>query len=198
MSGEIALIVEHYKNLGLDDITYLCEVDNKLKLEQWRDVIGFDSIYKISDLGRVKSLKFNKERILTQIKTTGGYLDVGLHKNKYFKKERLKVHRLVAIAFIPNPENKPEVNHKKGFTKYNVMSQLEWVTSTENQLHAYRTGLRTSLKGNKVNSCKLNEKDVLKIRRIGNSISKAEIARMFGVTDVNIGCILRRITWKHI
>jgi len=198
MSQEIAPIIEYYKNLGLDNITYLCEVDNKLKLERWQDVLGFESIYKISDLGRVKSLKFNRERILTQINTTGGYLDIGLHKNKFFKKERFKVHRLVAIAFIPNIENKPEVNHKKGFTKHNVVSQLEWVTSKENQLHAYRTGLRTSLKGNKVNSCKLKEKDVLEIRRIGDTISKAEIARRFGVTDVNIGSILRRTTWKHI
>ena len=191
--SEIAI----YKNLDLSDILYFDE-DGIERVEVWKDVVGYEGIYLISDLGRIKSLKFNKQKILTQIKTSKGYLDIGLHKNKLFTKERLKIHRLVAIAFIPNPEDKPEVNHKKGATKDNRISQLEWNTGGENQKHAYDTGLKVSIKGNKVNTCKLTEKEVLEIRTIGNSMSKAEIARQFGVTDVNIGCILRRTTWKHI
>lgn len=121
-------------------------------VEEWRDIEGFEGLYQISNLGRVKSLerhicyydtrwgryvdKVNKERIL---KSVGGtYQIIQLRKdNKYFPKY---IHRLVASAFIPNPENKPEVNHKDRNPRNNRLDNLEWVTSKENTLHLISSG----------------------------------------------------------
>ena len=80
-------------------------------MEIWKDVKDYEGRYKISNLGKIKSF-YGKEKLLKPKKNHGGYLEVLLYKNN---KNRLhRVHRLVAEAFIPNPENKPEVNHKDG------------------------------------------------------------------------------------
>jgi hypothetical protein len=190
--------MEHYKNLDLNDIIYLCELDSVLKTEQWKDVLGYEGIYQVSDLGRIKSFKFKKQKILVQINTSKGYLDIGLHNNKMEKKKRLKIHRLVAIAFIPNPENKLEVNHKKGNKKDNRVISLEWNTPTENQIHAYKTGLRVSLKGKEINTCKLSEKEILEIRSINKNMSFVDIGLKYNISPENASMIIRRKTWKHL
>lgn len=110
--------------------------------EIWRSIEGYRNLYKVSNHGRVKSLgnkKTRKEKILSFLKTEKGYLVVGLSKNG--KSNRFKVHRLVATAFIPNPENKPEVNHVKGIKSDNRAWTLEWCTEEENEIHAKKHGL---------------------------------------------------------
>lgn len=100
--------------------------------EQWKPVEGFDGLYEISSLGRVKSLKYGKERILKPAKNRGGYLQVVLCRNG--KEKRLYVHRLVAEAFIPNPKGLHEVNHLNEDKTLNVVSNIEW-TSRWNNMH---------------------------------------------------------------
>ena len=89
--------------------------------------------------GKIKSLKCGKERILKQSKSHKGYLYVNLYKNG--KSKKYSVHKLVAEAFIPNPEGKPEINHDDGNKENCCASNLYWSTRSENVLHAYRTGL---------------------------------------------------------
>ena len=109
--------------------------------EIWKVIAECNGEYHISNHGRVKSYKCGKERILKPYLLGGGlpYYAYSLHiKNK---RKICKVHRLVALAFIPNPDNKPQVNHKDGNKLNNHIDNLEWMTSKENHQHAWDTGL---------------------------------------------------------
>ena len=97
--------------------------------EQWKPITGFED-YEISSLGRVKSLKFGKEKILKPGKDGWGYLFVYLCRNG--KRKMFKVHRLVASAFLPNPMGLPEVNHKDENPSNNVKSNIEWCSRRYN------------------------------------------------------------------
>lgn len=107
--------------------------------EIWKDIEGYEGLYQVSNLGRVKRLKgkyMSKERILKPCENNTGYLQVHLCKNS--KSKFYKVHRLVALAFIQNPENKQQVNHIDETKLNNVVSNLEWVTAKENNNHGTR------------------------------------------------------------
>jgi len=162
--------------------------------EVWREIEGHEN-YQVSDLGRVKSLGrmiwggksmyYIKERILKDAHDIGGYLWVRL------KCKTHKVHRLVAKAFIPNPENKSDVNHINGLKFDNRLVNLEWNTRSENLFHAYKIGLRkpiTSSKQNQPNKKKIVQKDT-----DGNFIriwdSLCEIGRAgFGMSNIQKVC----------
>lgn len=119
-------------------------------MEVWKDIEGSEGRYQVSDLGRIKSLGREvsnhtgklrvKEKILKQRPDKKGYMRIDI-KNNLGRKKYYGVHRLVAEAFIPNPDNKPQVNHKDGNKANNNADNLEWVTNGENQKHAYRMGL---------------------------------------------------------
>lgn len=106
--------------------------------EEWRDVPGYEGLYKISNCGDVFSLIKNK--ILQPAKHKKGYDLIVLTKDKKHKTHY--IHRLVAKAFIPNPKNKIEVNHKDGNKNNNNVLNLEWCTREENTRHAFLNGLR--------------------------------------------------------
>lgn len=109
--------------------------------EVWKDIKGYEGLYQISDYGRIKSFyrTTTHTRILKERTHRDGYLYVGLYKNG--KTTTAKSHRLVALYFIPNPENKPQVNHKDGNKLNNNVENLEWCTAAENARHAVDTGL---------------------------------------------------------
>lgn len=124
--------------------------------EIWKDIPGYKGIYQVSNLGRIKSLdkewimhnggiRHKQGRILRTVRDGTGYGMVSLCMNS--KQKIGRVHRLVAEAFIPNPHNKPQVNHIDGNRLNNIESNLEWVTASENILHADRIGLRNIQKG---------------------------------------------------
>ena len=104
--------------------------------EKWKDVQGYEGLYQISNLGRVK----RNGTILHQSLNTYGYCQVSLCNNGDIKNHL--VHRLVANEFLPNPERHPQVNHIDGNKKNNAVTNLEWCTQAENNNHAIRTGLR--------------------------------------------------------
>ena len=102
-------------------------------MEEWRPVEGFEGIYEVSNLGRVRNIK-KGGRLMTPQKVAHGYIQIRLHKNG--EKTQWLLHRLVAKAFIPNPENKEQVNHKDLDKSHNTVDNLEWVTRDENLQHA--------------------------------------------------------------
>lgn len=134
-------------------------------LEEWKDIKDYKGKYQISNLGRIKSLRRKvvqsnsyeyviKEKILKQSKNTNGYLSITLNNNG---KKRFSVHRLVGTHFLNNPENKEQINHINGVKTDNRIGNLEWVTKSENQIHAYKSGLAFVKK-------KFSKKDAINIR----------------------------------
>lgn len=107
-------------------------------MENWRAVEGTDGMIEISDLGRIRS-NLRDGRILKPTEDKKGYLRIKITLNRVH--HSYKVHRMVAEAFIPNPEGKAQVNHKDGNKKNNAVSNLEWVSNAENMRHAYENGL---------------------------------------------------------
>lgn len=167
----------------------------------WGDIKDYEGIYQVSNLGDVKSL----DRLLTNGKRRkglirilnpieGGYLSLSLCKGGV--RRTLKVHRLVAETFIPNPDNKPEVNHKDGVRINNCVYNLEWVTHEENQRHSWETLNRKAVKGEQHGSARLKNKDIIKIRN--SMLSNVKLARIYSVAQSTISRIKSHKKWKHI
>jgi len=176
-------------------------------MEIWKAIIGFER-YQISNLGRVKSLPktwvsgrgrilSHDGKILFQQKSPQGYLSVKVSDGKH---KRFRTHRLVALAFIPNPENKPEVNHKDGNKENNHVSNLEWATGSENVKHSFDAGLKTSSKGENHGRSKLNETAVREIRYAYNNriATFRSLAKKFQVHPSVISDCAKLKTWNHI
>lgn len=149
-------------------------------MEIWRDIDGFDGLYQVSNLGRVKSFHHG-ERIL-KVWLRSGYPQVGLHRGG--KSEKMPVHRLVAEAFIPNPESKPEVNHLNGNRVDNRVENLEWATHIENIQHAVATGLKKA--GADHVQAKFTNEQIVYIRDNPDGLTGKKLARMFGVHQMTI------------
>ena len=152
-----------------------------------------DARYQISNQSRVLSLcKEKYPLILNQRKDKNGYMVVAIKAN-------LKVHRLVGEAFIENPLNLPQINHKNGIKHDNSIDNLEWCTLQHNITHSIETGLNTNREEGHPNA-KLKKEDVLYIReQLQNSLQTVKQLRLkFNISDSQIRWIRDRRTWKNI
>jgi len=177
-------------------------------MEIWKDISGYERFYQISNLGNVKSVtrmtssssirggnRFVVGKKLKTIVDTKGYMKVTL--SKYSKTEQHLIHRLIALAFIPNPENKCCVNHIDGNKLNNNIDNLEWCTAKENIQHAHRTGLVNYVVGEDHYCAKLNEFQVRVIRKT-KGLTQQELADIFKISQRSIYLIINNETWKHI
>lgn len=112
--------------------------------EIWKDVIGYEDYYQVSNLGNVKRKSKDKKIKPYKGGKNGAYNHVCICENG--NQKSVLLHRIVATAFIPNVENKPQVNHKDGNKKNNAVENLEWVTNKENTIHAFSIGLIKRIK----------------------------------------------------
>lgn len=152
-------------------------------------------IIKISNSGKLFSLYSN--RILKPSEHKDGYLIQGLHKNGEIKYHL--IHRLVATAFLPNPDHFPDVNHKDLNKKNNSVENLEWCSRKQNLDHAKRNGKSVGFKPGERHGCKLTEDDVREIRRrLNEGISCAQLAKEYKVSDTTIYLIRDYEMWKEI
>lgn len=142
-------------------------------MEIWKNIEGFENLYQVSNYGRVKSLKYGKEKILKPFKDKDNYLRVILCKQG--KPKLYLIHRLVAQAFIPNPNNYPQVNHKDEVKTNNCVSNLEFCTAKYNINYGTRT--------------KKTSKQVLCVETGKIYSSLSEVYRQLGFAQSNISSV---------
>jgi hypothetical protein len=181
-------------------------------MEIWKDIKDYEGLYQVSSLGNVKSIdraisSKNGKRIfnvngkpLKGFANKNGYKRV--HLTKEHKGKSYFVHRLVAFNFLDKPNYKCEVNHIDGNKFNNFISNLEWVTHSENLQHAFDNGLAKKMMGSKNHKAKLNEDDVREIRKIASqkrNYGRKDIAKKYGVTEKHIQDIVNSKTlWNHV
>lgn len=163
---------------------------NKEK-EEWRDVIGYEGHYKISNKGNVYSVKSSK---LLKLSSNGRYSFVSLCLNGECK--HTGIANIVALHFVPNPDNKPCVNHINGVKDDNSSTNLEWCTTKENNAHARRERL-WNMYGENCHLSRLTYEDVLVIRSLNGIMPNFLIAEYFGVHRDTVCNILRKKSWRH-
>lgn len=172
-------------------------------MEVWKDIIGYEGLYQVSNFGRVKSLQRKasgrknivNERMLKP-QFNGEYYHFGISKNGIQK--IVLIHRIVASHFIPNPENKPEVNHLNGDKSCNEDWNLAWATEKENCKHA-REVLNKKPGTGIWNQRKLTEAMVVDILAMYNTgSSQVEIAKNYNITKRNINDVIKRRIWKQV
>lgn len=164
-------------------------------IEIWNYALDCGGKLKVSNFGRVARVFSNKESILSFCKSDR-YFKVTLSLKKGEKKKNILVHRLVAKAFIPNPDNKPCVNHKDGNKHNNHVGNLEWCTVAENNRHAALIGLVNS--GSATYNSVLSDADVRLIKSIHHSGRASKVAEMFGVSTGVVSNILNGVTYKNV
>lgn len=192
--------------------------------EIWKPIKNFEGYYEISNLGNVLSIErvieyeyktksglINKrrfkqsKRLKTHINNVG-YYTTDFQVNKI--KQTVSIHRLIAEAFIPNPENKPTINHKDGIKTNNYIENLEWTTYSENNQHAVDTGLRQSPWTGKFGINHPLSKPVIQYDKANNKINDftnaREAERITGINHKHISscCLGKRKThggyiWKY-
>lgn len=190
-NGEMA-IPAYFKYLYLQNIIYEDEETGEIKTEEWRDVIGYEGLYQVSDLGRVKNILSKK--IIKQFLSEKGYPILSLI-DEFKKQKTFQVHRLVGKMFIENLQNKEQINHENGIKFCNCKWNLNWSTNGENGRHARRTGLCKQI-GETASSAKLTAKQVLEI--FNSDLKQEDLCKIYNRDSCCISNIKTGRKWSSV
>lgn len=176
--------------------------------EVWKDIEELNCLYQISSLGRVRS----KDRV---IEKSNGYTHT--HKGKVLRpavskkgyltcsasimgqQKTVKPHRLVALYFVSNEDNKPHVNHINGIKTDNRIENLEWVTNHENILHAWKTGLNKPKKGVSHPRASISANDAKRVKDLrAKGFGRKDIQKATGVNQNIVDNIIYNNSWSHL
>ena len=167
-------------------------------VEIWKPIKDYEGLYEVSNFGNVRSLRFDKVKLLKLNMDRCGYFRCNLYKNATYK--TYSVHRLVALAFISNAKNKSQINHIDGNKQNNRVDNLEWCTNSENITHAYKTGLK-SVDGEKNHQHILTNDDVCFIREnykpYDHNFGGKALSEKFNVSISTIYSITNHKHWKE-
>ena len=197
----VALKAEMTTNAEKAIIDYCSNRLNEEVKEVWRDVPGYDGHYQVSNIGNVRSNKRQSMWLPMKIgHIFNKYYGVALTKNGQVK--HCAVHILVAKTFIPNPENKPFVNHKDGNKFNNCVENLEWVTGSENVRHAFKLGLNKGVQGFNHGAAKFTAEEIREIRNNYKAYDRKRdipaLAKKYGVCTCTMKNIINGKSYKNV
>lgn len=172
-------------------------------IEKWKPVVGYEHLYHVSSFGNLKALCVSKlrgrffhkqpERLLKLKTDKYGYKIASICKDRIIK--WIGVHRLIAMAFIKNCDNKEFINHINGIKSDNRLENLEWCTSSENAIHSVKMGLTISKKGEESTSSKLKEWQVKRI--FLSNESGSTLSKRFNISSSQVFRIKKGARWHH-
>jgi hypothetical protein len=195
--------IEHWKNRSLENIAQ--EIDGIFYTESWSNIEEVDSLYSISNFGRLKRnegfisvgnfKRKMKEKILCfSPKNDDKYIKVTLKKGNH-EMVNTSVHRLVGKYYVPNPDNKPEINHFDGIKWNNIWVNLFWETQLDNIIHAKEHGLDKQI-GETHHKCVLNKEIVVDI--FNSPLSNKELAEKYSISRTTAYDIKNGGSWSHV
>lgn len=176
-----------------------------IKGEKWRHAVGFSDKYFVSNMGRIFTTSAHGKKNNPTIMKPARSFDKRRGAWEYLKTvldgKTIVVHRVVAKTWVDNPENKPFVNHKNGNKADNRAENLEWCTTSENILHAYRTGLEKKVLGQRHHAAKMTDEQVRRFKWEWNNdrkMTRKEYAKHFGVSEATIKDIISGRSWSWL
>ena len=160
--------------------------------EKWKKIKGYEELYEVSNLGRIRSLRTGK--LMSPAPDSDGYATLSLFRDK---RKTYRWHRLVLEAFVVNTDGKAHINHKNGNKLDNRLNNLEWATPSENNKHAHRIGIKNQ-KGERNNASKLTLETVREIKkRLYKKENQSVIAKEFGISQPTVSLINCKKLWNY-
>lgn len=188
---ELKLFKQKSKSISVSDDLTVADLPGEI----WKQIPNYHH-YEASNLGRIRSLRFNRIKPMKPTVIQRNYRQVNLRSDN--KGKQLLVHRLIALTFIPNTDGKLEVNHLDGDKSNNNVSNLEWSSNRENIAHAVDSGIRP--RGENHYRSKLKRQDIIAIRAAYESGQETykQLAARFCVSPATIGSVVNGEHWSHI